>query len=105
MANTYIGNRGGIVYATATQTVTGSSTTNAVYTLPNHIFRFLGPVGLMVVTFPTPGETTVTGVDIQVNSHNLALTGTAGSALTTAPTTGDHLLFFNKIQNTLVLIS
>lgn len=99
-----IGNRGGIVYTTATQTVSGGSSADAVYTLPNHIFRFLGPIGLMVVTFPTPGETTVTGVDIQVNSQTVSLTDNAGVTLTTAPTVGDHLLFFNKIQNTLKLL-
>lgn len=61
MAN-IIGNCGGIPFITATQTDAGSTTTNVVYSLPNHTFRFLGCAGLIVVNIPTSAAATVTGV-------------------------------------------
>lgn len=95
-----IGNRGGVVYTTATQTDAGSSTTNAIYTLPNHTFRFLGPAGLIVVTVPTASAATVTGVTISVNNQTLTLTDNTGAALTTLAA-ADYLVSFNKTTNTL----
>ena len=56
-----IGNRGGVPYVIAKQASAGSTTTNAVYTLPNHVFRFLGPAGLMVISIDTASAATVTG--------------------------------------------
>lgn len=95
-----IGNRGGIVYTTATQTDAGSTTTNAVYTLPNHTFRFLGPAGLMIVNIPTVTASTVTGVSFSVNNQTLALTDNTGAALTTLAA-AEYLVSFNKTANTL----
>ena len=94
-----IGNRGGIVYTTATLTTAGSSSANAVYTLPNHTFRFLGPAGLIVVTIPTASGT-VTGVTINVNNQSLTLTDNTEAAITSL-TAGEHLWSFNKTTNTI----
>ena len=60
----YIGNRGGIPFVAATLTDAGSVSTNAIYTLPNHVFRFLGQAGLIVVNIPTSTAATVTGVEL-----------------------------------------
>lgn len=97
--NNIIGNRGGVVYTTATLTTTGSSSANAVYTLPNHTFRFLGPAGLMVVTISTASGT-VTGITISVNNQTLTLTDNTGTAITNL-TVGEHLWTFNKTTNTI----
>ncbi len=94
-----IGNRGGVVYTTATLTTAGSSSANAVYTLPNHTFRFLGPAGLIVVTIPTASGT-VTGVTISVNNQSLTLTDNTGAAITSL-VAGEHLWTFNKASNTI----
>ncbi len=94
-----IGNRGGVVYTTATLTTAGSSSANAVYTLPNHTFRFLGPAGLMVVTIPTASGT-VTGITVSVNNQTLSLTDNTGTAITSL-TEGEHLWTFNKSTNTI----
>lgn len=94
-----IGNRGGVVYTTATLATAGSSSTNATYTLPSHTFRFLGAAGLMVVTVPTASGT-VTGITLSVNNQTLTLTMNDGSAITSL-TAGDHLWTFNKTTNTI----
>ena len=100
MNNEYIvGNRGGIVYTNATQTDAGSSTTNAIYTLPNHVFRFLGSVGLIVVNMSSTA-TSVTGITISVNNQSLPATDNKGNAITTL-NSGDYILFFNKQSNTI----
>ena len=99
-----IGNRGGIVYTIATQIDGGSSTTNAVYTLPDHIFRYLGPVGIMIVTFPVGSTSTIQGISVQVNNYTLSLTNAQGVALTSPPDAGDYILSFNKVANTLKLL-
>ena len=101
--NRLIGNRGGIPYVTATQTSAGSTTTNAVYTLPNHTFRFLGWVGLIVLTIHTASDTTVTGITISVNDQTLTLTDNEGNAITTLAA-GDYLVSFNKTTNTLKIL-
>lgn len=103
MNGNIIGNRGGVVYTTATQTDAGSTTTNAVYTLPNHTFRFLGAAGLMVLTISTASAATVTGATISVNNQTLALTDNTGTALTTLAV-GDYLVSFNKVNNTLKVL-
>lgn len=100
MNNTIIGNRGGVPFVTATQTDAGSSTTPAIYTLPNHTFRNLGVAGLMIITIPTASADTVTGVNIVVNNQTLALTNATNTAITTLPV-GDILVAFNKVNNTI----
>ena len=101
--NGYIGNRGGIPIVEATQSNAGSATTNAVYSLPNHTFRFLGCAGLMVVTIPTATDATVTGVSISVNNSLTPLTTSTGAAVTTLAA-GTYLIAFNKTTNTLRLL-
>ena len=98
----YIGNRGGIPYVAATLSNEGSASTSAVYTLPNHVFRFLGQAGLMVVDIPTSTAATVTGVELQANNQTLPLTNNADAALTTLAA-GAHLLSFNKTTNRIIL--
>lgn len=98
----YIGNRGGIPYVAATLSDAGSVSTNAIYTLPNHVFRFLGQAGLIVVNIPTSSASTVTGVELQVNNQTLPLTNNADAALTTLAA-GTHLLSFNKTTNRIIL--
>lgn len=94
-----IGNRGGVVYTTATLATAGSSSTNATYTLPNHTFRFLGQAGLMVVNVSTASGT-VTGITISVNDQTLTLTDNTSAAITSL-TVGEHLWTFNKSANTI----
>jgi hypothetical protein len=95
-----IGNRGGIPFVTATQTDAGSTTTNAVYSLPNHVFRFLGNVGLIIVNVPTATATTVTGITVTCNSQDLSLL-TNTNTTPTSLSVGDYLVEFNKVNNTL----
>ena len=94
-----IGNRGGVIYTTATLSTAGSSSANAVYTLPNHTFRFLGPAGLIVVTVPTASGT-VTGITVSVNNQTLTLTDNTDTAITSL-VAGEHLWTFNKTKNTI----
>lgn len=97
-----IGNRGGVPYVIAKQASAGSTTTNAVYTLPNHVFRFLGPAGLMVISIDTASAATVTGITLSSNDNQLTLTTNVGAEITTLPV-GDHLVSFNKVANTIKL--
>lgn len=103
MCNQLIGNRGGVPFITASLVNAGSATTNAVYSLPNHTFRFLGCAGLMVVTIPTATDATVTGVSISVNNQLTPLTTNTGAALTTLAA-GTYLIGFNKSTNSLRLL-
>lgn len=96
-----VGNRGGIVYVNASQTNAGSATTNAIYTLPDHTFRYLGPVGLLIVHVDTEA-TGILGLTVQVNNQTLVATNNVGEALTDV-TAGDHMMFFNKSNNTIKL--
>lgn len=98
-SNQIIGNRGGIPFVTATQTDAGSATTNAIYVLPNHVFRFLGPVGIMILHI-NDAVTTATGITIQVNDQSLQLTSNTGTALTSL-SAQDYPIIFNKFTNTL----
>lgn len=100
MTSTIVGNRGGIVFTVAALTDAGSSSTPAIYTLPNHIFRNLGPAGILVVTTSAASAGTVTGVNFVVNGQTLALTDATGDPITTLPQ-GKVLITFNKLSNTL----
>ena len=99
----YIGNRGGIPIITATQSNAGSTTTNAVYSFPNHVFRFVSNKGIMIGDFSAASDTTVTGVSIVSNSITLPLLNSTNEALTTL-TAGLHILLFNKDSNSLNLV-
>lgn len=100
--NEYIGNRGGIPVVEASQSNAGSTTTNAIYVLPPHVFS-RGCKGILVVNFLGATDTTVTGVTISVNGSTRPLLSSTGAALTTL-TTGYHILVFDKPNNTLSLI-
>lgn len=98
----FIGNRGGIPLSNATQTDTGSSTTNAIYEMPNHVFRFVGLRGIIIVNF-NAAVTTATGVTISVNGSTLPMTSNNDEAII-ALTAGIHILLFDKPSNKLQLI-
>lgn len=98
----FIGNRGGIPISNATQTDAGSTTTNAIYEMPNHVFRFVGLRGIIVVNF-NAATTAATGINISVNGSTLPLTSNDDEALT-AITAGVHILLFDKPSNKLQLI-
>lgn len=100
--NGYVGNRGGIPIVDATQSSAGSATTNAIYTLPSHVFG-KGCKGIMVVNFLGATDTAVTGVNISVGGSTRPLLSSAGNALTTL-TTGYHIIVFDKPNNKLNLI-
>lgn len=100
--NGYVGNRGGIPIVDATQSNAGSATTNAIYTLPSHVFG-KGCKGIMVVNFLGATDTAVTGVNISVGGSTRPLLSSAGNALTTL-TTGYHIIVFDKPNNKLNLI-
>ena len=98
----FIGNRGGIPLSNATQTDAGSSTTNAIYEMPNHVFRFVGLRGIIIVNF-NAAVTTATGVTISINGSVLPMTSNNDEAVT-ALTAGIHILLFDKPSNKLQLI-
>lgn len=100
--NEYIGNRGGVPIVNATQSSAGSETTNAIYTLPPHVFG-RGCKGIMIVNFLGASAATVTGVTISVNGSTRTLLNSAGNALTTL-TTGYHIIVFDKSNDKLNLI-
>ena len=100
--NGYIGNRGGIPIVDATQSNAGSTTTDAIYTLPSHVFG-RGCKGIIVVNFLGATAATVTGISISVSGSTRPLLSSAGDALTTL-TTGYHIIVFDKPNNKLNLI-
>lgn len=100
--NGYIGNRGGIPIVEAAQSSAGSATTNAIYTLPCHVFG-KGCKGTIVVNFLGATAAAVTGVTLSVSGSTRELLSSAGEALTTL-TTGYHVIVFDKPNNLLNLI-
>lgn len=101
-SNEYIGNRGGIPMVAATQTTAGSSTANAVFSMPNHTFRAIGNAGIIVVNF-NASTTEATGFNLEVNNVVLPLLNAEGDALT-ALTAGLHIIVFDKQNNKLQLV-
>lgn len=100
--NGYVGNRGGIPIVDAIQSSAGSATTNAIYTLPSHVFG-KGCKGIIVVNFLGATDAAVIGVNISVGGSTRPLLSSAGNALTTL-TTGYHIIVFDKPNNKLNLI-
>lgn len=101
-SNEYIGNRGGIPLIAATQTTAGSSSANAVFSMPNHTFRAVGNAGIIVVNF-NAATTTATGVNLEVNNVILPLLNAEGNTLITL-TAGLHIIVFDKQNNKLQLV-
>ena len=100
--NGYVGNRGGVPVVEAAQSSAGSATTNAIYTLPCHVFG-RGCKGIIVVNFLGATAAAVTGVDISVGGSTRPLLSSAGDVITTL-TTGYHIIVFDKPNNKLNLI-
>ena len=100
--NGYVGNRGGVPVVEAAQSSAGSATTNAIYTLPCHVFG-RGCKGIIVVNFLGATAAAVTGVDISVGGSTRPLLSSAGDAITIL-TTGYHIIVFDKPNNRLNLI-
>jgi hypothetical protein len=102
MFNEYIGNRGGIPVVEANQSNAGSSTTNAIYTLPSHVFG-RGCKGIIIVNFLGATADTVTGITISVNDSTRPLLDSEGDAITSL-SIGYHIMVFDKANNSLNLI-
>lgn len=100
--NGYVGNRGGIPIVDAIQSNAGSATTDAIYTLPCHVFG-KGCKGIIVANFLGATAATVTGVTISVAGSSRPLLDAAGEPLTTL-TTGYHIIVFDKPNNKLNLV-
>lgn len=100
--NGYVGNRGGIPIVEATQSSAGSATTDAIYTLPCHVFG-KGCKGMIIVNFLGATAAAVTGVNISVGGSTRPLLSSAGDAITTL-TTGFHIIVFDKPNNRLNLV-
>lgn len=103
----YIGNRGGLPVVTTTPTV---NTSNVVIALPNHIFRFLGAKGQIVVNFSSIIPTGTTGtlpVVISVNNEQRPLTSSTGEVITVADiaTTLTFSIYFDKVENVIRVLS
>lgn len=98
-----VGNRGGIPFANATQSDAGSATTNAVYSLPCHVFASRSCKNVILVNFLSATAATVTGVTIAVNGSTRPLLDAVGNPVTTL-TAGYHWIVFDKANNTLNLV-
>ena len=99
----YIGNRGGIIFIEATLQTAGSSSANAIYSIPNNTFRWSGPVGLVVIEFKTASGT-VSGITLQSNNQTQVLTDYSGAAITDL-SAGVYSAVYNKYTNTFKLLS
>lgn len=100
--NGYVGNRGGVPIVEATQSNAGSATTNAIYTLPCHVFG-KGCKGIIVINFLGATAATVTGITISVSGSTRPLLSATGEPITTL-TSGYHIIVFDKPNNSLNLI-
>lgn len=101
----FIGNRTGVVFTNATQTDAGSSTASAVYMLPNHTFRCLGGIGMIVCDLDKSASSDATDVVFEVNGINISVTDAANEAIDiTDITAGLHILIFNKFTNRIQFI-
>lgn len=105
--NVQIGNRAGIPVITTTPNI---DTSNVSITLPNHIFRFLGQKGIIIINFKSTipsGTTTTLPLVISVNGQSLPLTNTAGVSITVANiiNTLTFQAYFDKQLNVIRVIS
>lgn len=103
----FIANRGGTPVVTASAAV---GTANVTISLPNHVFRFLGSKGIIVIELATVIPTGTTGTLpalVSVNGATLPLVSVAGAAITAAELTGVAYIevLYNKVANTLTLMS
>ena len=98
-----VGNRGGIPIVDATQSNAGSATTNAVYSLPSHVFASRSNRNAVLVNFLSATAATVTGVTISVNGSTRPLTNGDGTPVPTL-TAGWHWIVVDKANNTINLV-
>lgn len=98
-----VGNRGGIPIVDAIQSDAGSATTNAVYSLPNHVFASRCNRLAVLVNFLSATAAAVTGVTISVNGSTRPLTNGDGTAVTTLAA-GWHWVVVDKANNTINLV-
>lgn len=98
----FIGNRGGIAFVDANLTTAGTSSTEAVYTIPNHTFRWTGPYGMIVLHIST-ATTTATGITFMANNQSQTVTDAEGAPITNLDA-GYHIAVYNKQMNTLNII-
>lgn len=107
MDSVYIGNRGGTPVITVNPQV---NTSNVIFALPNHIFRFAGSKGVFVLSLTNalPAGTTGTlPVVFQVNNTTLPLTNESGIEITAADITSTVVftIYFDKQNNVIRVIS
>lgn len=105
--NYYIGNRGGIPVVNATPTV---GTADVQISLPNNVFRFLGAKGIVVVELATAVPTGTTGtlpILAEVNGQTRPITNASGAGVTVTElgSTTTFVLFFDKPENKLQILS
>lgn len=105
--NVQIGNRAGIPVVTTTPKV---DTSNVSITLPNHIFRFLGQKGIIIINFNSvipSGTTTTLPLVVSVNGQTLPLTNATGTTITVAniSSTLTFQVYFDKQLNVIRVVS
>lgn len=98
-----VGNRGGIPIVDAIQSDAGSATTNAVYSLPNHVFASRCNRLVVLVNFLSATTAAVTGVTISVNGSTRPLTNGDATPVTTLAA-GWHWIVVDKSNNTINLV-
>ena len=103
----FIANRGGTPIVSASATVGSASVTIG---LPDHVFRFLGAKGIIVIELATAIPTGTTGTMpalVSVNGTTLPLVSVTGAAITAAELMGVFYVevLFNKSANTLTMVS
>lgn len=105
--NVQIGNRAGIPVVITSPKI---DTSNVSITLPNHIFRFLGQKGIIIINFNSvipSGTTTTLPLVISVNGQTLPLTDATGIAITVAniSNTLTFQVYFDKQLNVIRVVS
>lgn len=105
--NVQIGNRAGIPVVITSPKI---DTSNVSITLPNHIFRFLGQKGIIIINFNSvipSGTTTTLPLVISVNGQTLPLTDATGTAITVAniSNTLTFQVYFDKQLNVIRVVS
>lgn len=99
----HVGNRGGIPIVDATQSNAGSATTNAVYSLPCHVFAGRSCRNAVLVNFLSATAAAVTGVTLSVNGSTRPLLNGDGTPITTLAA-GWRWIVVDKANNTINLV-
>lgn len=99
----HVGNRGGIPIVDATQSNAGSATTNAVYSLPCHVFASRSCRNTVLVNFLSATAATVTGITLSVNGSTRPLLNGDGTPVTTLAA-GWRWIVVDRANNTINLV-